>query len=145
MDIPTTAMAVSSALAPFFPYIIKGVKLAGQKWFESLGEKAGEETAKQAVKTWENIKSKAPENNTIEGAAMMLSDDPSNETVRKMFADALAEILKTHPDLLQELAEFQKQAPSITLDQRNGGVYFEGSGSVNIKGDVVGRDQTKGN
>lgn len=144
MDIPSIAIAVSSSLAPYFPYIIKGIKLAGQKWFESLGEKVGEETAKQAVKTWESIKSKAPENKTIEGAAMMLSDDPTNESVRKMFSDALAEVLKIHPELLQELTEFQKNAPSINLDQRSGGVYFEGSGNVNIKGDVVGRDQTKG-
>jgi internalin A len=144
MDIPTIALSVSSALAPYFPYLIKGVKLAGQKWFEALGEKAGEETVKQATKTWESIKSKAPENKTIEGAALMLSDDPANESVRKMFSDALAEVLKKHPELLQELTEFQRNAPSITLDQRSGGVYFEGSGNVNIKGDVVGRDQTKG-
>ncbi len=144
MDIPTIAIAVGNALAPFFPYIVKGTKLAGQKWFDSLGVKAGEETVKQAIKTWESIKSKEPENKTIEGAAMMLSDDPHNESVRKMFSDALVEVLEKHPDLLQELTEFQKNAPSITIDQRSGGAYFEGSGNVKIKGDVVGRDQTKG-
>jgi hypothetical protein len=144
MDTSALAVSVSSTLAPFFPYIIKGVKLAGQKWFESLGDKAGEEAVTQAVTIWEKIKGKSAENKTIEGAALMLSDDPGNAAVQKMFADALADLMKKHADLAEALTQYQKSAPSITMDQRSGGVYFEGSGNVRIGGDVAGRDMNKG-
>jgi internalin A len=144
MDIPVVAASVTSALAPFFPYIIKGVKLAGQKWFESLGEKAGEQAADQAGKVWQRIKENSSENKTIEGAAMMLSETPENESVQKIFSDALADVMRKHPGLTQELVEYQKTAPSLTINQNSGGVYFQGSGNVSIGGDVAGRDLNKG-
>lgn len=143
MNISTLAISISNTLAPFFPYLIKGIRLTEQEWFESLGEKAGKEAMAQAKSTWEKIKGRSFGNKTLEGAAMLLSDDPANTTIQKMFADALTDILKKHPDLAEELTEYQKSAPSITIDQRSGGVYFAGPGTISIRGDVVGRDQTK--
>jgi hypothetical protein len=142
MDISTLAVSVSNTLVPFFPYIIKGVNLAGQKWFESLGDKAGKEAITQSVTIWEKIKGKSAENETIVGAAMMLSEDPRNATVQKLFVDALANLMEKHTDLAKLLVEYQKSVLFITMDQRSGGVYFEGSGNVSIGGDVAGRDIT---
>jgi len=45
-------------LAPFLPYLLKGVKLAGQEAANKLGEKAGEQGFEQAKALWERLRPK---------------------------------------------------------------------------------------
>lgn len=132
------AQSIATWLSPFFPYLIKGVKLAGQEWFKALGEKGGEEAVKQASNLWETIKDKSSNNKNIEGAAFILSEQPENTDIQKVLVNALVEVIKKNPELATELEAFQKNAPSINI---NIGNVF--SGDTRIKGDVVGRDQTK--
>lgn len=130
-------------LAPFFPYLIKGAKLAGTKWFEALGEKGGEEAVEKAVELWDGIKKKSKDNKKVEGAALMLAEDPNDPTVQEMLKQALIQVAQKHPELAEDIKSFTKSAPSIQIDQRSGGVEFTNKGSVRIDGDVVGRDQIK--
>ena len=132
------AQSIVTWLSPFFPYLIKGVKLAGQEWFKALGEKGGEEAVKQASNLWETIKDKSSNDKNIEGAAFILSEQPENTDIQKVLANALVESIKKNPELAAEFETFQKNAPSINI---NIGNVF--SGNTRIKGDVVGRDQTK--
>lgn len=125
-------------LSPFFPYLIKGVKLASQEWFKALGEKGGEEAVKQASNLWETIKDKSSNDKKIEGAALILSEQPENTDIQQVLVNALVEVIKKNPELATELETFQKNVPSINI---NIGISF--SGNTRIKGDVVGRDQTK--
>lgn len=130
------AQSIVTWLSPFFPYLIKGVKLAGQEWFKSLGEKGGEEAVKQASNLWEKIKDKSSNDKNIEGAAFILSEQPENTDIQKVFVNALVEVIKKNPELATELETFQKNAPSINI----GNIFI---GNTRIKGDVAGRDQTK--
>lgn len=132
------AQSIVTWLSPFFPYLIKGVKLAGQEWFKALGEKGGEEAVKQASNLWETIKDKSSNDKNIEGAAFILSEQPENNDIQKVLVNALVEVIKKNPELATELEAFQKNAPSINI---NIGNVF--SGNTRIKGDIVGRDQTK--
>lgn len=132
------AQSIATWISPFFPYLIKGVKLAGQEWFKALGEKGGEEAVKQASNLWKKIKDKSSNDKNIEGAAFILSEQPENADVQKVLVNALVEVAKKNPELATELEAFQKNAPPINI---NIGNVF--SGNTRIKGDVVGRDQTK--
>lgn len=132
------AQSIVTWLSPFFPYLIKGVKLAGQEWFKALGEKGGEEAVKQASNLWETIRDKSSNDKNIEGAAFILSEQPENTDIQKVLVNALVEVIKKNPELATELEAFQKNAPSINI---NIGNFF--SGETRIKGDVIGRDQTK--
>ena len=132
------AQSIVTWLSPFFPYLIKGVKLAGQEWFKALGEKGGEEAVKQASNLWETIKDKSSNDKNIEGAAFILSEQPDNADIQKVLMNALVDIIKKNPELVKEFEAFQKNAPSISINIGN--VL---SGNTRIKGDVVGRDQTK--
>jgi hypothetical protein len=142
-QIPSIAQSIVSWLVPFFPYLIKGVKLAGAKWFEALGEKGGEEAIKKAEILWNSIKTKSSGNKSLEGAALILSENPENQDVQQMLAKALAKALQEYPELVRELETLRKIAPSSTVDQRSGGVYFSGSGKTEIRGSVIGGDQTQ--
>jgi hypothetical protein len=132
------AQSIVTWLSPFFPYLIKGTKLAGQEWFKSLGEKGGEEAIKQASNLWKTIKDKSSNDKKIEGAAFILSEQPENTDIQKVLANALVEVIKKNPELAKDIEAFQKNTPSINI---NVGNVF--SGNTRIKGDVVGRDQTK--
>lgn len=132
------AQSIVTWLSPFFPYLIKGAKLAGKKWFESLGEKGGEEAAKKASDLWETIKKKSSNDKNIEGAALILSEQPENADVQKVLMNAIAEVVKKNPEFAKELETFKENAPSINI---NIGNIF--TGDTHIGGDFVGRDQTK--
>jgi hypothetical protein len=127
------AQSIVTWLSPFFPYLIKGIKLTGQEWFKALGEKGGEEAVKQASTLWETIKNKSSNDKSIEGAAFILSEQPENADIQKMLVNALIEVFRKNPELVKEI-----ETPSINI---NIGNAF--SGDTRIKGDVVGRDQTK--
>jgi hypothetical protein len=130
------AQSIVTWLSPFFPYLIKGVKLAGEGWFKSLGEKGGEEAVTQATSLWEKIKQKSSSDKNIEGAALILSEQPANTDIQKVLANALVEVLKKNPELVRELEGFKENSISINV---NIGNIISG----NVGGDAVGRDQTK--
>lgn len=131
------AQSIVSWLSPFFPYLIKGVKLAGKKWFESLGEKGGEEAVEKASSLWETIKKKSSDDKNIEGAALILSEQPENTDIQKVLVNALVEVVKKNPKFAKELQTFKENSPSINI---NIGNAFIGDTHA---GDIVGRDQTK--
>jgi hypothetical protein len=114
------------------------VKLAGEGWFKSLGEKGGEEAVKQATSLWENIKKRSSNDKNIEGAALILSEQPENTDIQKVLTNALVEVFKKNPEFMKELEAFKENSPSININIGN--II---SGNAQIGGDVVGRDQTK--
>jgi hypothetical protein len=125
-------------LSPFFPYLIKGVKLAGAEWFKSLGEKGGEEAVKKATSLWETIKKKSSNDKNIEGAALILSEQPESTDVQKVLVNALVEVAKKNPEFAKELEIFKENTPSVNI---NIGNIF--TGETHVGGDVVGRDKTE--
>lgn len=124
-------------LSPFFPYLIKGAKLAGEEWFKALGEKSGEESIKKASDLWDKIKKKSSNDKNIEGAALILSEQPENTDIQKVLINALVEIVKKNSEFARELEIFKENSPAINMTVGN---IF--TGDPHIGGDVVGRDKT---
>ncbi|WP_448337229.1 hypothetical protein [Chloroflexus aurantiacus] len=128
-------------LSPFFPYLIKGVEVTGTKWLESIGSKGGEKAIEEAVQAWNAIKQKSQNDKRIEGSALLLSEQPDNPEFQRLMANALMDVISKNPELIEELKLFKQDIPRINQDNRSGGVYFYGN--TQIKGDVIGGDQTK--
>jgi hypothetical protein len=57
MDTQLPAQLVQ-LLAPYLPYLLKGLKLASQEAAKALGEKAGEQGFEQAKTLWEKLRPK---------------------------------------------------------------------------------------
>lgn len=133
------AQSIVTWLSPFFPYLIKGVKLAGQEWFKALGERGGEEAVKKASNLWETIKNKSPNDKNIEGAALILSEQPENTDIQKVLVNALVEVIKKNPGFAKELEAFKENVSSIN-NIKIGNAFL---GETHIGGDVAGRDLNK--
>lgn len=132
------AQSIVTWLSPFFPYLIKGVKLAGKKWFEALGEKGGEEAVKKASGLWDSIKKKSSNDKNVEGSALILSEQPENKDVQKVLVNALVDVIRKNPEFVKELEAFKENSPSININIGN--VFI---GDAHVGKDVVGRDKTE--
>jgi hypothetical protein len=97
IDIGQLAAVITSALAPFTPYLIEG----GKKFAQEAG-KAGWDKAQSL---WNKIKSRWSDDKAIQGAAMMVSADPENNDWQTQFAKVLALRLEKDPDFAKELLE----------------------------------------
>jgi len=58
MDYPQLSTQLVQFLAPFLPYLLKGLKLTGQEAVKKLGEKAGEQGFEQAKALWDKLRPK---------------------------------------------------------------------------------------
>ena len=66
-------------LAPFLPYLLKGVKLAGQEAARKLGEKAGEQGFEQAQALWDRLRPKMEARPAALEAAQDAAAHPDDE------------------------------------------------------------------
>jgi hypothetical protein len=109
MNIEQLAQAILATLVPMLPYLLKGIKLGGQKAAEVLGEKGGEEVANQAQKAWKSIsKQKGDSADKVKTAARQLAKQPHDADWQAVFKNGLAQMLKDDPALAGELASVLK-------------------------------------
>jgi hypothetical protein len=86
-------------LAPYLPYLLKGLKLAGQEAAKQLGEKAGEGGFEQAKALWDKLRRKK----NVEQVAQTVAALPDNQALREALREEIARALKEDPALREEV------------------------------------------
>jgi hypothetical protein len=105
MDIELIAAAVTTALAPFTPFLVEIKKVGSAKLLEVINEKGGDAAWSLAQKLWEKMKSHISENAEVAGATLTLSAKPEDESRQTALAIVLAAYLKENPKLAEELSD----------------------------------------
>jgi hypothetical protein len=97
IDIAQLAVVITSALAPFTPYLMEG----GKKFAQGAGQ-AGWEKAQDL---WGKIKARWGDDKAIQGTAMLVSADPENNDWQTQLAKTLALRLEKDPEFAKELID----------------------------------------
>lgn len=91
-------------LSPYLPYLVKGIKVVGEKAAEKVGEKSGELAAEKAQKVWNVIKrKKGASADKVKTAAEELSKNADDTDWQLMFTKGLTQLLCDDPKLLDEI------------------------------------------
>ncbi len=127
-------------LAPYLPYLLKGLKLAGQEAAKKLGEKAGEQGLDQAKTLWEKLRPKVEAKPAALEAATDVAANPKDEETLAALRLQLKKLLVEDEALAQELARLlqQAQAPGRTVTasgERSVAIGGNVNGSVIVTGD----------
>jgi hypothetical protein len=138
-------------LAPFLPYLVKGVKLAGQEAARKLGEQAGEQAFEQAKALWDKLRPKIEARPAALEAAQDAAAHPDDEDALAALRLQLKKLLAEDPALAQELARLLAQSrPAgqtvIASGDRSVAIGGSVSGSVIVTGDknIVTPQQKRG-
>jgi hypothetical protein len=127
-------------LAPFLPYLLKGLKLAGQEAAKKLGEKAGEQGFEQAKALWDKLRPKVEARPAALEAAQDAAAHPDDEDALAALRLQLKKLLAEDQALAQELARLLPQSgPAgqtvIASGDRSVAIGGNVSGSVIVTGD----------
>jgi hypothetical protein len=127
-------------LAPYLPYLVKGLKLAGQEAARKLGEKAGEQGFEQAKALWDKLRPKIEARPAALEAAQDAAAHPDDEDALAALRLQLKKLLAEDPALAQELARLLPQSgPAgqtvIARGDRSVAIGDSVSGSVIVTGD----------
>jgi len=136
MDYPQLSAQLVQFLAPFLPYLVKGLKLAGQEAAKKLGEKTGEQGFEQAKALWDKLRPKK----NVEQVAQTVAALPDNQALREALREEIARALAEDDSLAQELARLLPQSgPAgqtvIASGDRSVAIGGSVSGSVIVTGD----------
>ena len=140
MDCPQLSTQLVQLLAPYLPYLLKGLKLAGQEAAKALGEKAGEQGFEQAKALWDKLRSKMEAGPAALEAAQDAAAHPDDEDSLAALRLQLKKLLAEDPALAQELARLLPQSgPAgqtvIASGDRSVAIGGSVSGSVIVTGD----------
>jgi hypothetical protein len=136
MDYPQLSTQLVQFLAPFLPYLLKGLKLAGQEAAKELGEQASEQAFEQAKALWDKLRRKK----NVEQVAQTVAALPDNQALREALREEIARALTEDDSLAQELARLLPQSgPAgqtvIARGNRSVAIGDSVSGSVIVTGD----------
>jgi len=128
-------------LAPYLPYLLKGVKLAGHEAARKLGEKADEGGFEQAKALWDKLRPKVEARPAALEAAQDVAAHPDDEDALAALRLQLKKLLAEDDSLAQELARLLPQSgPAgqtvIASGERSVAIGRDASGNVIITGDV---------
>lgn len=148
MDIGLLAAALTTAIAPFIPYLLETSKVAGNKLAERIAEKGGETAWNKAQEIWGKIKSHFDGDPKVKGAALMVSAEPNDESSQALLAKALATRLIENPKIAEELLDLLggQNAIQTVLANRKSWVkdvtqQMSGKGEQTVKADNNSRIQ----
>ncbi len=148
MSIDLIAAAVTTALAPFTPFLVEVGKAGSKKLVEVINEKGGDAAWELAQKLWGKIKSDMSDDADVNGATLMVSTKPEDESRQTMLATALATGLEENPKLAQEFSDLLggEKAIQQVLANRKSWVkdvtqQMSGGGEQTIKADNNSRIQ----
>jgi len=99
MDYPQLSTQLVQFLAPYLPYLVKGLKLAGQEAAKKLGEKASEQGFDHAKALWEKLRPKK----NVEQVAQTVAALPDNQALREALREEIARALEEDPALREEV------------------------------------------
>jgi len=133
MDYQQLPAQLVQYLAPYLPYLVKGLKQAGQEAAKKLGEKAAEGGLDQAKALWDRLRPKVEVKPAALEAVQDAAAHPDDEDALAALRRQLKKILAEDEALAQELARLLAQSrPSGQT------VTASGSRSVAIGGNVSG-------
>jgi hypothetical protein len=131
---------LAQRLAPYLPYLLKGVKLAGQEAVKKLGEKTSEQAFEQAKALWDKLRPKIEARPAALEAAQDAAAHPDDEDALAALRLQLKKLLAEDDSLAQELARLLPQSgPAgqtvIASGDRSVAIGGNVSGSVIVTGD----------
>ena len=143
MDI-AIATAITAALAPALPYLLKGTEEAAKE----AGKKLGSAVWEKGAKIWELLRPKVEASPSASKALERIDKQPERDGVHAALQVELEDILLAEPQLLAQLAELLKAAGEPrafnasnigdgAIAQGNGAVAA-GKNSLAVGGDVTG-------
>ena len=140
MDPQQLSAQLVQFIAPFLPYLVKGVKLAGQEAAKALGKRAGEQSLDQAKTLWEKLRPKVEARPAALEAATDVAANPKDEDALAALRLQLKKLLAEDQALAQELARLLEQTrpagQTITASgERSVAIGGNVSGSVIVTGD----------
>jgi hypothetical protein len=97
-------------LAPFLPYLLKGLKLAGQEAAKKLGEKASEQGFEQTKALWDRLRPKVEARPAALEAAQDAAAHPDDADALAALRLQLRKLLAEDESLAQELARLLPQS-----------------------------------
>jgi hypothetical protein len=133
MTIEQLAAQIYKLIIPALPYLLKGIKIGGEKAAEKFGELGAGKSAQLTEKIWGKISVK---NNSrkLSIAAKELAETPDDKTWQVMMKQELKQLLRADPDLRKEItALIQAEMPEQTV-QAKGNVKTRIDQSVATKG-----------
>ena len=134
IEIPLLAQQLSSLLAPFLPYLIKGGITAGEEAAKALGKKFSEASWNLAVKVWTKLGEKVAQDPDVEKRVQEVAEKSSDPRAEAMLSWDLEKVLAAlQPN---ELNEIQNMMNQTTTETRT--VTASGERSVAIGGNVSG-------
>ncbi|MBI3742362.1 MAG: hypothetical protein HY257_11490 [Chloroflexi bacterium] len=131
MDPAQMAQAVTTFLAPFLPYLVKGGLAAGKSAAKELGKKFGADAWEYAEKLWESIHPKFADKPAAQEAVEEFANNPEDADAQAALRLQLRKIFQEDQVLAQDVSALIEQAKAA-------GVNVIVSGERNI----VARDVT---
>jgi hypothetical protein len=131
-DFPLLAAQAAPILAPYLPYIIKGLKLAGQEVFKKTGEMLTETGYKRAEKLWEKLRPQVEQQPLAASVVTAMAEHPDDPGANEMLITALQQVLRALP--AQELTAIQNIVNESSSTTNT--VTASGSRSVAIGGNA---------
>jgi hypothetical protein len=102
IDIAQLAVVMTTALAPFLPFLVDVSKRGTEEFIKVIAAKGGQAAWEEVETIWRGLQARLGEDSEVEGAAKLLAAKPNDETRQRMLADVLASKLQLHPELVEE-------------------------------------------
>lgn len=94
------AVAVARTMTPFTPFLYRLAQTGGDKLPSPVENEPGWQKA-QAV--WQGVQTYFPNDAGIQGATMLLSENPDNQTVQNLLVQNLSRRIQESPQLAEAL------------------------------------------
>jgi len=125
-----------------FYFLVEIGKAGSKKLLEVINEKGGEVAWNKAQELWNKLMSALGNDPKVQGAALMVSAEPEDESSQTMLAITLATRLKENPILAQELFDLlggQTAVQQVLADRKSWvndvTQQMSGSGEQTVKAD----------
>ncbi|MBK8616875.1 MAG: hypothetical protein IPN96_07135 [Anaerolineales bacterium] len=119
MPIDLIVTELSKLIIPALPYLLKGIKLSGQKAAEKLGEASAGKSMELAQSVWNKLTGKKAGSDKLSIAAKELSKTPKDKDWQGMLNKEIKQLLKADPALLREITLLLKtEAPEQIISAK---------------------------
>lgn len=105
IDLVSVSVAAVSLLSPYLPQLLSLGKTAGEKIGEAVLDKSLDAAGGQVKKLWDKISGYFKDDVEVTSAATMVAASPKDSLRQEMLGQVLAERLKAHPELAEELVK----------------------------------------
>ena len=119
---------LTTFLAPFVPYLVKGAETLAAE----AGRKFGEDALDNAKTLWRKLRPRVEEDPAARAAAEKVAERPDDDRARGALELALEDLLRGDSELAREVEELWRQVPPTTV------TAVAGTRGVAVGGDVTG-------